>query len=133
MFALSDPGTMYAVHKRKRSLLITAPSTSTHRQPPLLSSSTALVVNSGRRRDRRAAAFVGSAIIFPGDQHGPDDAGHLGGMYGRPPFGKGFVGASASGSGAVMYPAFVRGAMTAGPEGVRDRVPIIPARCDRKS
>src|SRR3984893_799557 len=80
MFALSDPGTMYAVHKRKRSLLITAPSTSTHRQPPLLSSSTALVVNSGRRRDRRAAAFVGSAIIFPGRQHGPDEAGHLGGI-----------------------------------------------------
>jgi hypothetical protein len=33
-----------------------------------------------------------------------------------------FVG-SASGSGAVMYPAFVRGALTAGPEGVRGRVP----------
>jgi hypothetical protein len=30
-----------------------------------------------------------------------------------------------------MYPAFVRGAMTAGPEGVRDRVPIIPARWKR--
>jgi len=28
-----------------------------------------------------------------------------------------------------MYPAFVRGALTAGPEGVRGRVPIIPARC----
>jgi hypothetical protein len=31
-------------------------------------------------------------------------------MYGRPPLGKGFFGVSASGSGAVMYPAFVRGA-----------------------
>jgi len=28
-----------------------------------------------------------------------------------------------------MYPAFVRGALTAGPEGVRGRVPIIPTRC----
>jgi hypothetical protein len=43
-------------------------------------------------------------------------------MYGRPPLGKSFFGA-ASGSGAVMYPAFVRGALTAGPEGVRGRVP----------
>jgi hypothetical protein len=40
-------------------------------------------------------------------------------MYGRPPVGKSFLVASASGSGAVMYPAFVRGALTAGPEGVR--------------
>jgi hypothetical protein len=40
-------------------------------------------------------------------------------MYGRPPLGKGFFGVSASGSGAVMYPAFVRGAWTAGPDGVR--------------
>jgi hypothetical protein len=40
-------------------------------------------------------------------------------MYGRPPLGKGFFGVSAIGSGAVMYPAFVRGAWTAGPEGVR--------------
>jgi len=40
-------------------------------------------------------------------------------MYGRPPLGKGNFGVSASGSGAVMYPAFVRGAWTAGPEGVR--------------
>jgi hypothetical protein len=31
-------------------------------------------------------------------------------MYGRPPLGKGIFGVSASGSGAVMYPAFVRGA-----------------------
>jgi hypothetical protein len=53
-------------------------------------------------------------------------------MYGRPPLGKGFFGGSASGSGAVMYPAFVRGAWTAGPEGVRGRVPIIPARCDAR-
>jgi len=30
-------------------------------------------------------------------------------MYGRPPVGKSFFGVSASGSGAVMYPAFVRG------------------------
>jgi hypothetical protein len=44
-------------------------------------------------------------------------------MYGRPPLGKGFFSGSASGSGAVMYPAFVRGALTAGPEGVRGRVP----------
>jgi len=43
---------------------------------------------------------------------------------------QGFFGVSASGSGAVMYPAFVRGALTAGPEGVRGRVPIIPARCE---
>ena len=40
-------------------------------------------------------------------------------MYGRPPVGKSFFGALASGSGAVMYPAFVRGALTAGREGVR--------------
>src|SRR5215467_10917646 len=40
-------------------------------------------------------------------------------MYGRPPLGKGFFGVLASGSGAVMYPAFVGGAVTAGPEGVR--------------
>jgi cellulose biosynthesis protein BcsQ len=52
-------------------------------------------------------------------------------MYGRPPLGKGSFGASASGSGAVMYPAFVCGTLTAGPEGVRGRVPIIPARCER--
>jgi len=31
-----------------------------------------------------------------------------------------------------MYPAFVRGALTAGPEGVRGRVPIIAARCDAR-
>jgi hypothetical protein len=37
-----------------------------------------------------------------------------------------------SGSGAVMYPAFVRGALTAGPEGVRGRVPIMAARCDAR-
>jgi hypothetical protein len=30
-------------------------------------------------------------------------------MYGRPPFGKGFFDIAALGSGAVMYPAFVRG------------------------
>src|SRR5277367_6469886 len=64
-------------------LLITAPSTSTHRQPSLRSSSTALVVNSGGRLDRHAAAFVGSAIMLSGDQHGPDDAGHLGGIGDR--------------------------------------------------
>src|SRR5262252_1452645 len=40
-------------------------------------------------------------------------------MYGRPPLGKGFFGVSASGSGAVMYPAFMHGAVTAGPDGVR--------------
>ena len=40
-------------------------------------------------------------------------------VYGRPPLGKGIFGVSASGSGAVMYPAFVRGAWTAGPDGVR--------------
>src|SRR5215470_8984635 len=40
-------------------------------------------------------------------------------MYGRPPLGKGFFGILASGSGAVMYPAFERGAVTAGPDGVR--------------
>jgi hypothetical protein len=31
-------------------------------------------------------------------------------MYGRPPLGKGFFGILASGSGAVMYPAFECGA-----------------------
>jgi hypothetical protein len=52
-------------------------------------------------------------------------------MYGRPPLGKDFFGASASGSGAVMYPACMRGAWTAGPEGVRDRAPrsSMRARC----
>ena len=40
-------------------------------------------------------------------------------MYGRPPLGKGFFGGSADVSGAVMYPAFVRGVITAGPEGIR--------------
>jgi hypothetical protein len=53
-------------------------------------------------------------------------------MYGRPPLGKGSFGASASGSGAVMYPAFGCGTLTAGPEGVRGRVPIIPARCETR-
>jgi hypothetical protein len=53
-------------------------------------------------------------------------------MYGRPPLGKGIFGVSASGSGAVMYPAFDCGTLTAGPEGVRGRVPIIPARCDAR-
>ena len=44
-------------------------------------------------------------------------------MYGRPPLGKDFFIVSASGSGAVMYPACLRGAWTAGPEGVRGRAP----------
>ena len=48
-------------------------------------------------------------------------AGHV--MYGRPPLGKDFFIVSASGSGAVMYPACLRGAWTAGPEGVRGRAP----------
>jgi hypothetical protein len=40
-------------------------------------------------------------------------------MYGRPPLGKGIFAGAASGSGAVMYPAFACGSMTAGPEGIR--------------
>ena len=44
-------------------------------------------------------------------------------IYGRPPLGKDFFIVSASGSGAVMYPACLRGAWTAGPEGVRGRAP----------
>jgi hypothetical protein len=40
-------------------------------------------------------------------------------MYGRPLFGKGFCEGSAIGSGAVMYPACLRGFPTAGPEGIR--------------
>ena len=39
------------------------------------------------------------------------------------PSGKDFFIVSASGSGAVMYPACLRGAWTAGPEGVRGRAP----------
>jgi hypothetical protein len=39
------------------------------------------------------------------------------------PLSASFFGVSASGSGAVMYPAFLRGALTAGPDGVRGRVP----------
>jgi hypothetical protein len=40
-------------------------------------------------------------------------------MYGRPPFGKGFFDVATFESGAVMYPAFVRGTvLTAGPEGI---------------
>jgi hypothetical protein len=40
-------------------------------------------------------------------------------MYGRPLFGKGFYEVSAIGSGAVMYPACLRGFPTAGHEGIR--------------
>ena len=40
-------------------------------------------------------------------------------MYGRPPLGKGFFAVTELWSGAVMYPAFVCGLMTAGPEGIR--------------
>ena len=40
-------------------------------------------------------------------------------MYGRPPSGKGFSAEVGFRSGAVMYPAFVRGTLTAGPEGIR--------------
>ena len=40
-------------------------------------------------------------------------------MYGRPLFGKGNFASAALESGAVMYPAFVCGSMTAGPEGIR--------------
>ena len=40
-------------------------------------------------------------------------------MYGRPPLGKGIFVVAAFESGAVMYPAFVRGSSTAGPEGIR--------------
>jgi hypothetical protein len=44
-------------------------------------------------------------------------------MYGRPPLSKGFIGGGGCGSGAVMYPACVRGTLTAGPEGIRGPVP----------
>jgi len=40
-------------------------------------------------------------------------------MYGRPLFGKDFSEALAIGSGAVMYPACLRGFPTAGHEGIR--------------
>ena len=40
-------------------------------------------------------------------------------MYGRPPLGKGFLGASASDRGAVMYTASECGYLTAGPDGER--------------
>jgi len=40
-------------------------------------------------------------------------------MYGRPLFGKGVYEVSAIGSGAVMYPACLRGFPTAGHEGIR--------------
>src|ERR1700730_5496162 len=62
-------------------VLITVVSTSTHRQPSLLSSSTALGVSSGG--SLRGYAVIGSAIELSGDQHRPDNAGHLGGICHR--------------------------------------------------
>jgi hypothetical protein len=53
-------------------------------------------------------------------------------MYGRPPLGKGIFAVTELWSGAVMYPAFVCGLMTAGPEGIRGSGSIMAAhsKCD---
>src|SRR6266576_2487120 len=47
--------------------------------PTYPTSSATLLVCSGGGLHRHAAALVGTAIMLSRDQHGPEDAGHLGG------------------------------------------------------